>query len=212
RTRTVTNAIHLMQRMRKALIDTVDRIPESVRAKDPWFDHMVQRMMGSRYNVIHLIYRNKQTEGHYKDYQFSAETKNMHWQTGLHDMDETLNYPQCLDLPHEGENFVSFDVHTRQRTTSAQFQVEDLVHPKHIQHHGEPKETSDAQATSSETHATAKPPVTQGLGTPSKTPVKKAAVKKAAVKKAAVKKAPTKTPAAKKVPAKKASAKKAASK
>jgi creatinine amidohydrolase/Fe(II)-dependent formamide hydrolase-like protein len=78
-------------------------------------------MTGARYNVIHLIYHNKMSEGHYKDYQFSAESKNMHWRTGLHDMDETLRYPQCLELPQEGENFVSFDVHTRERTSSAQF-------------------------------------------------------------------------------------------
>lgn len=130
RTRTVTNAVHLMQRMRKALLDTIDRVPANVKAKDPWFDNMVRHMMGARYNVIHLIYQNKQTEGHYKDYQFSAETKNMHWQTGLHDMDETLQYPQCLDLPREGENFVTFDVHTRKRSSSAQFRAENVVKAK----------------------------------------------------------------------------------
>lgn len=127
RTRTVTNAVHLMQRMRKALLDTIDRVPASVRKNDPWFDHMIQHMMGARYNVIHLIYQNKQAEGHYKDYQFSAETKNMHWQTGLHDMDETLQYPQCLDLPQAGENFVTFDVHTRKRSSSNQFRAENVV-------------------------------------------------------------------------------------
>ena len=122
RTRTVTNAVNIAQRMRKALFDTVARIPESVRAKDPWFNEMLRHMMGSRYNVIHLIYHNKQTEGHYKDYQFSAESMRMHWQTGLHDMHETLEYPQCLDMPAEGENFVTFDVHSRQRSSSGQFQ------------------------------------------------------------------------------------------
>jgi len=121
RTRTVTNAINIAQRMRKALFDTVERIPESVRAKDPWFDEMVRHMMGARYNVIHLIYQNKQSEGHYKDYEFSAESMHMHWQTGLHDMHETLEYPQCLAMPAEGENFVTFDVHTRKRSSSGQF-------------------------------------------------------------------------------------------
>ncbi|UOD50997.1 DUF3734 domain-containing protein [Orrella daihaiensis] len=155
RTRTVTNAVHLMQRMRKALLDTIDRVPASVREKDPWFDHMVQHMMGARYNVIHLIYQNKQTEGHYKDYQFSAETKNMHWQTGLHDMDETLRYPQCLELPREGENFVTFDVHTRKRSSSAQFRAENVIKSK-----------------------TSKSPV-------KKAPVKKTVAKRAATKRAA---------------------------
>lgn len=120
RTRTVTNTVHLAQRMRKALLDTISRIPPDVREKDPWFQEVVQRMMGSRYNVIHLIYRNKASEGHYKDYEFSYETMRMHWQTGQHDMFETLAFPECLDMPAEGENFVTFDIHTRKRS-SAQF-------------------------------------------------------------------------------------------
>jgi len=191
RTRTVTNAINLMQRMRKALFDTIDRIPPEVRAQDPWYDHMVKHMMGSRYNVIHLIYRNKQTEGHYKDYQFSAETKNMHWQTGLHDMDETLRYPECLEMPGKGENFVSFDVHTRQRTSSSQFQVEDVVHPDHIQHHKQDKKSGAASTAASKAPRDS-------------VPAKKAAAKKAPAKKVTTRKAPAKKAAVKKAVSKKA--------
>ena len=191
RTRTVTNAINLMQRMRKALFDTIDRIPPEVRAQDPWYDHMVKHMMGSRYNVIHLIYRNKQTEGHYKDYQFSAETKNMHWQTGLHDMDETLRYPQCLEMPGKGENFVSFDVHTRQRTSSSQFQVEDVVHPDHIQHHKQDKKSGAASTAASKAPGDS-------------VPAKKSASKKAPAKKVTTRKAPAKKAAVKKAVSKKA--------
>ncbi|MDO9025305.1 patatin-like phospholipase family protein [Zwartia sp.] len=121
RTRTVTNAIDLAQTMRRVWFDTIDRIPAEVRANDPWFDEMMRHMMGARYNVIHLIYQNKRTEGHYKDYEFSAETMRLHWNTGLHDMHETLECEGCLDMPEEGENFVTFDVHTRQRSSSGQF-------------------------------------------------------------------------------------------
>lgn len=137
RTRTITNTVHMAQTMRRLLQDTIDRIPAPVKAADPWFDSMLHRMMGARYNVIHLIYRNKTAEGHYKDYQFSAEAKNQHWQMGLHDMDETLRFPQCLEVPQEGDNFVTFDVHTRKRTSAAQFRTNNngadpakLVSPK----------------------------------------------------------------------------------
>ncbi|MDN3987714.1 patatin-like phospholipase family protein [Zwartia vadi] len=124
RTRSVTNMIDMAQKMRRIWFDTVARIPEKVRANDPWFDEMMRHMMGARYNVIHLIYQNKHSEGHYKDYEFSAETKDQHWQSGLHDMHETLEHPECLAMPNEGENFVTFDVHTRQRSSSGQ-----LDHP-----------------------------------------------------------------------------------
>ena len=119
RTRSMTSAINMTQKMRKIFFDTVDRIPASVRAKDPWFDQMKQHMLGARYNVIHLIYQNKGSEGHYKDYEFSSETKQMHWQTGLHDMHETLEQRSCLEMPAEGENFVTFDVHTHRRSSSS---------------------------------------------------------------------------------------------
>ncbi len=121
RTRTVTNAVHMMQRMRKVFYETLERIPAAVKAKDPWFDQMARHMLGARYNVIHLIYQNKRAEGHYKDFQFSAESMRQHWQTGLDDMDETIGYAPCLELPAEGENFVTFDIHTHKRTSSTQF-------------------------------------------------------------------------------------------
>lgn len=145
RTRTVTNAVHLAQTMRRALTDTVNRIPEHIRKADPWFDQMVHHMMGARFNVIHLIYQNKQTEGHYKDYQFSAESMRMHWQTGVHDMHETLAYPQCLAMPAEGENFVTFDVHTRQRSTTEQFKtsINEALNPAQ-----KPRQKPAAQAKS----------------------------------------------------------------
>jgi len=133
RTRTVTNAVKLVQGIRGALVDVVNRIPAHVREADPWFDQMVQHMMGPRFNVIHLIYENKQSEGNYKDCQFSAESMRMHWQTGLHDMHETLSYPQCLDMPDEGENFVTFDVHSHKRSSSNEFNTHNKNVKKSVQ-------------------------------------------------------------------------------
>jgi NTE family protein len=111
KTRGVTNAVHALQRMRQALWDTIERIPASVRKKDPWFDEMALHLYGARYNCIHLIYKNKPTEGHYKDFEFSHETMSHHWNVGLDDMRRTLENPECLDLPPPGENFVTYDVH-----------------------------------------------------------------------------------------------------
>jgi NTE family protein len=182
RTRSVTNTVHLAQRMRQSLLDVIDRIPASVKEKDPWFNNMARHMMGARYNVIHLIYQNKQQEGHYKDYQFSAESMHMHWQTGLHDMKETFDYPECLAMPAEGENFVTFDVHTRQRTSSTQFQGANKAKSSKA-----PEVKPAAQKVAVRKAAT------------KKAATKKAATKKVATKKAvSVKQPGTKRPAAKK--------------
>ncbi len=121
RTRTVTNAVRMMQHLRKVFYETLERIPTSVKAKDPWFDQMARHMQGARYNVIHLIYKNKRAEGHYKDFQFSAESMHLHWQSGMDDMDETIAHASCLEMPAEGENFVTFDIHTHERSSSNQF-------------------------------------------------------------------------------------------
>lgn len=157
RTRTVTNAAHMMQRMRKVFFETLDRIPASVKAKDPWFEQMARHMQGARYNVIHLIYKNKQAEGLYKDFQFSAESMRQHWQTGMDDMDETIAHASCLEMPAEGENFVTFDIHTHERSSSNQ--------------------ASDEPAENK------KPVVTKATGA-RKAPVRQTAARKQAVKKA----------------------------
>jgi NTE family protein len=227
RTRTVTHTVNLVQTMRQALLDTIDRIPEKVREADPWFGHMVKHMMGARFNVIHLIYENKQTEGHYKDYQFSAETMHMHWQTGLHDMHETLSHPQCLDMPAEGDNFVTFDVHTHKRNSTGQFNSRNREKTSQFDHLNvkleksiltqvESKATSK-QATKTVSKVDAKPatpkpatpkPATPKPATPKPATPKPATPKPATPKPATPKPATLKSIAAK--PASKPAAKKVA--
>ena len=114
RTREVTTNVQMIQRVRQMVWDTIDRVPAAVKKKDPWFEAMRQEMFGARYNCIHMIYKNKTTDGHYKDFEFSHESMRNHWKTGLEDMRRTLENPSCLDLPPPGENFVDFDVHRHQ--------------------------------------------------------------------------------------------------
>ncbi len=114
RTREVTHYINDLQRMRQFVWDTIERVPASVRKKDPWFNEMHEFMYGGRYNCIHLIYKNKMKAGHYKDFEFSHETMEHHWKTGLEDMRRTLENPSCLDMPPPGVNFVDYDVHRHQ--------------------------------------------------------------------------------------------------
>lgn len=114
RTRGVTNNIQEMQRLRQTVWDVIERIPEAVRKTDPWFDQVEKAMYGARYNCIHLIYKNKPTAGHYKDFEFSHETMRHHWTTGYQDLSRTLDNPKCLDMPPPGENFVTYDVHRHQ--------------------------------------------------------------------------------------------------
>ena len=110
RTRSITTAVKEMQRLRDLLNETIAKVPPAVRAKDPFFKELAAKLEGVRYNCIHLIYQNKQTEGSYKDVEFSHETKEYHWASGLSDIRLTLDHPACLNMPPKGETFTQFDV------------------------------------------------------------------------------------------------------
>ena len=51
------------------------------------------------YNVLHLIYRDKQYEAQHKDYEFSLPTMREHWEAGLADIRRTLKHPEWLERP-----------------------------------------------------------------------------------------------------------------
>ena len=118
RTRAITDLVRNMHRMRQLLLDTIDRVPASVRKADPYFDKMAEQAMGSNYNVVQLIYQNKFGEGQYKDAEFSSESMQRHWSIGLDDFDNTLADASCLQMPPPGVNFVTYDVHRKERFTA----------------------------------------------------------------------------------------------
>jgi NTE family protein len=79
--------------------------------KDRWYELAQEVSCDKRYNIIHLIYRDKEYEGHYKDYQFGISTMREHWQTGLADIRRTLQNRDWLDMPTNDLSFVTHDIH-----------------------------------------------------------------------------------------------------
>jgi len=117
RTRSGTNSIKEKQRMRKLLLDAMEHVPDSVKNQGSWYSELTRELQldKKKFNFIQLIYQDKPSEGHFKDYQFSFETMQMHWQAGLDDMLETLSNPKCLELPPDGENYTEYDFHRAQK-------------------------------------------------------------------------------------------------
>jgi NTE family protein len=62
------------------------------------------------YNIVHLIYRSAQYEGHFKDYEFSRLTMQEHWQAGYQDAARTLLHPKVLERPTNREGVITFDL------------------------------------------------------------------------------------------------------
>ncbi len=97
RTRLVTDTMQHTQRFRHVLRELLDRVAPEHRS-DPWCKLAEDLSCSKRYNVIHLIYRNKEYEGHYKDYQFGLSTMREHWESGLQDIRASLAQPGWLEM------------------------------------------------------------------------------------------------------------------
>jgi NTE family protein len=114
RTRLVTDMLQRSQRFRHVLREVLERVPPEQR-DDPWCKLAEDLACSKRYNVIHLIYRHKEYEGHYKDFQFGLSTMREHWQSGLDDIRHSLEHPDWLDMPDNDAGFVTHDIHRDSR-------------------------------------------------------------------------------------------------
>lgn len=111
RTRLVTDQMQRSQRYRNVLQHVLDLVPEELRNDDEWCRRAAELACSKRYNVIHLIYRHKEYEGHYKDYQFGLSTMREHWSSGLDDIRRTLAHRDWLKMPNGDSGFITHDIH-----------------------------------------------------------------------------------------------------
>jgi NTE family protein len=111
RTRMVTDQMQAQRRMQRLMRKLLDQVPAQVRAHDPACLQAEKLAGGACTNVIHLIYRDKPYEQHYRDYQFGAATMREHWATGLQDIRNTLAHPHYLAAPVNDNCFITHDVH-----------------------------------------------------------------------------------------------------
>ncbi|MDE2278201.1 MAG: patatin-like phospholipase family protein [Xanthomonadaceae bacterium] len=110
RTRLVTEYMHQSREQQRLLHALMALVPPERRA-EPAFRCAEAAANGARTNLIHLIYRDKPYEGHFKDYEFSLSSMRSHWQSGLDDMRHTLAHPPWFDAPPPEQPFVTHDVH-----------------------------------------------------------------------------------------------------
>jgi NTE family protein len=109
RTRAGTDSFEHVQRLRRALADLFEKLPEALRngsearLLQPLGDHKV-------YNIVHLIYRAKSYEGQSKDYDFSRTSMEEHWHAGYRDAIRTLRHPEVLERPTNHEGVFTFDL------------------------------------------------------------------------------------------------------
>jgi NTE family protein len=109
RTRASTDQFKHVQRLRRALTALLDRIPQELR------EHEDVKLLNTAvspnvYNIVHLIYRARNHEGHSKDYEFSRLSMQDHWRAGYHDALRTLRHPEVLARPVTPDGVFTFDL------------------------------------------------------------------------------------------------------
>ena len=109
RTRAGTDRFKHFQQLRCALAALLEKLPEDLRhcPEAKLLSAVADRKV---YNIVHLIYRAKNYEGHSKDYEFSRLNMVEHWRAGYHDARRTLRHPAVLKRPGNHEGVFTFDL------------------------------------------------------------------------------------------------------
>jgi NTE family protein len=109
RTRAATSNFKHSQRLRHALADLLDKLPEDM-SDDPGIRLLRQAADRKVYNLVQLIYRSRDHEGHSKDYEFSRISMQEHWRAGYHDALRTLRHRGVLERPANQLGLSTFDL------------------------------------------------------------------------------------------------------
>lgn len=104
RPRLVTDQMQRAQHFRNVLRHVLDLLPDDVCKSDEWCKLAEELACSKHYNIVHLIYRHKEYEGYFKDYQFGFSTMREHWASGLEDIRRTLAH---LRLAEDAEQRIA---------------------------------------------------------------------------------------------------------
>ncbi len=109
RTRAGTNSFKHEQKMCCAVARLLEKLPPALRQTPEarWLAEQTDRRV---FNIVHLIYRARNYEGHSKDYEFSRRSMDEHWQAGYFDAVRTLRHPEVFERPTDEDGVFTFDL------------------------------------------------------------------------------------------------------
>lgn len=110
RTRLVTDQAAALHRRNQMLQQILNKVP--VDLLTPEEAALKQQLMQqAEIAILHLIYQQATFEGQAKDYEFSAGTMRLHWDSGYRDAKATLAHKEWLEMPEKFGDIVVHDVH-----------------------------------------------------------------------------------------------------
>jgi NTE family protein len=130
RTRAITDLLAYSQKHTRLIKELLELVPEKARRAYPLLQEAEAAASGGVVNLVHLIYKNKFFEGHCKDYEFSTDTMDEHWESGLEDIRRSFGHPEWFDVPSHELGFVTHDVHRRERAPNATAKAPKAVSKK----------------------------------------------------------------------------------
>jgi NTE family protein len=112
RTRAGTDQFKHVQSLRRAVAGLLEKLPDELQNSP---EAKLLRTAADRkvYNIVQLIYRARNYEGHSKDYEFSRVSMEDHWRAGYHDARRTLRHREVLERPTNHEGVFTFDLGAR---------------------------------------------------------------------------------------------------
>src|SRR5499433_4143617 len=109
RTRAATDQYKKAQKLRIAMANLMKHIPDKFRHTA--HAKMLQQEADEKVcNIVHLIYRARSYEGIAKDFLFSRQMMEEHWQSGYDDARRTLAEPEVMRRPDPIEGVRIFEV------------------------------------------------------------------------------------------------------
>jgi len=108
RTRSSTDRFRHAQKMRYALADVLEQLPNALK-KNADVKLLKTEAVRKVFNIVELIYRPQHYEGDSKDYEFSRQSMEEHWRSGYYDTVRALRHKKILQRPQE-ESVQTFDL------------------------------------------------------------------------------------------------------
>ncbi|MGB8397191.1 DUF3734 domain-containing protein [Bradyrhizobium sp.] len=109
RTRMNTDKNKQVHNTRKALRELIGKLPDYLR-NDPSVEILCEAARENTVTVVHLIYRSKNYESSFKDYDFSHVGMVEHWNAGVRDVHLSMRHKDWLERPQSGETMVTYDL------------------------------------------------------------------------------------------------------
>ena len=110
RTRQNTSTFKRVHALKARLLDALQRVPED-RLRDGERELIADYLDAGVVNIVHLIYQQRDYEGHAKDYEFSSVSMQDHWKVGYADTKKTVRHRHWLEPPTSKDGIAVHDIH-----------------------------------------------------------------------------------------------------